>query len=310
MTNPGQQALAHKYLNLSAGVMSVCIALVLVGLKFWALQKTGALSIAATLADSAMDLLVSLGGLTAIAYAARPADKDHPFGHTSAEDLAALLQALVITGSAISIIVAAVKRLLAPATPVLQEESTGMIVLGVSVVLTLVLVLWQRFVAKTTGNKVVAADSLHYIGDLIPNIAALAALALSAVWNLGRIDAVVAALAGLIMLRGAREIGAGAWNALMDKQADRAIVKDIARITDEFPGILGHHDLKTRLSGSRMFGYVHVEMDGSQSLDAAHKISAALRRKIVAAYPNAEVMIHKDPVGVEPHPEDERLHQK
>lgn len=309
MANPKHQALRDRRLNLSAGVLSVAIALILVGLKFWALQQTGALSIAATLADSAMDLLVSLGGLTAIAYAARPADKDHPFGHTSAEDLAALLQALVIAGSAITIIVAAVQRLLAPSAPVLQDETTGMVVLAVSVVLTLGLVLWQRFVARTTGNKVVAADSLHYIGDLIPNIAAIAALALSAFWDLGRIDAVVAALAGLIMLKGAREIGAGAWNALMDKQADRAIVSNIASITDAFPGVLGHHDLKTRVSGSRMFVYIHVEMDGSQSLEEAHKISAALRRKIVASHPNAEVMIHKDPVGVEPHPEDERLQQ-
>ena len=307
MASAHQTARRYKRLNLSAGVLSVVIALILVGLKFWALQRTGALSIAATLADSAMDLLVSLGGLLAISYAARPADKDHAFGHTSAEDLAALMQALVITGSALTIIVSALKRLTTAQAPQLADEGAGIAVLAVSVVLTLVLVLWQRFVARTTSNKVVAADSLHYIGDLIPNIGAMAALAVSAFWDLGRIDAVVALLAGLIMLKGAREIGGGAWNALMDKQADRAVVADIARITDAFPGILGHHDLKTRVSGSRMFVYVHVEMDGSQSLDAAHKISAALRRAIVAAHPNAKVMIHKDPVGVEPHPEDERL---
>lgn len=307
MVSVQNTARRHKRLNLSAGVLSVVIALILVGLKFWALQRTGALSIAATLADSAMDLLVSLGGLVAIAYAARPADKDHAFGHTSAEDLAALMQALVITGSALTIIVSGVKRLMASDAPQLADETAGITVLAVSVVLTLVLVLWQRFVARTTGNKVVAADSLHYIGDLIPNIAAIGALAVSAFWDLGRVDSVVAILAGLIMLKGAREIGGGAWNALMDKQADRAIVQDIAGIIGGFPGIHGFHDLKTRISGSRMFVYVHVEMDGAQTLDAAHKISAALRRAIVAAHPNAEVMIHKDPIGVEPHPEDERL---
>ncbi|HBR99401.1 MAG TPA: hypothetical protein DD979_18790 [Gammaproteobacteria bacterium] len=81
---------SHKKLNLSAGMASVSVALVLVGLKLWALGQTGALSVAASLADSAMDLMVSLGGLAAIWYAARPADEDHAFGHTSAEDLAAL----------------------------------------------------------------------------------------------------------------------------------------------------------------------------------------------------------------------------
>jgi ferrous-iron efflux pump FieF len=89
----------HK-LNLSAGLASVLVALVLVALKFWALQETGALSVAASLADSALDLLVSMTGLMAIIYAARPADDDHRFGHTSAEDLAALGQALLLAGVA------------------------------------------------------------------------------------------------------------------------------------------------------------------------------------------------------------------
>ena len=74
----------------SAAYASIATALFLVGLKLWALGATGALSVAASLADSAMDLMVSLGAMAAIFYAAKPADEDHAFGHSSAEDLAAL----------------------------------------------------------------------------------------------------------------------------------------------------------------------------------------------------------------------------
>ena len=77
-------------LNLSAGILSVCVALILVLAKLWAFGETGALSVAASLGDSAMDLMISVGGLAAITYAARPPDEDHAFGHNSAEDLAAL----------------------------------------------------------------------------------------------------------------------------------------------------------------------------------------------------------------------------
>ena len=80
-------------LNLSAGLASVAIAGVMVGLKLWAYGTTGSLSVAASLADSAMDLMVSLGAMAALIYAAKPADEDHAFGHSSAEDLAALGQA-------------------------------------------------------------------------------------------------------------------------------------------------------------------------------------------------------------------------
>ena len=76
-------------LNLSAGLASVAIAGVMVALKLWAYGTTGSLSVAASLADSAMDLMVSLGAMAALIYAAKPADEDHAFGHSSAEDLAA-----------------------------------------------------------------------------------------------------------------------------------------------------------------------------------------------------------------------------
>ncbi len=94
----------EKRLNLSAGILSVTVALVLVIAKLWAFAQTGSLSVAATLADSGLDLMMSLGGLAAIAYAAKPADDDHAFGHTSAEDLAALGQSLFILVSAGAIV--------------------------------------------------------------------------------------------------------------------------------------------------------------------------------------------------------------
>ncbi|HHX88842.1 MAG TPA: cation transporter, partial [Paracoccus sp.] len=105
-------AALHARLNLSAGVASVGVATLLIALKLWGLAMTGALSIAASLADNALDLLVSAGALVAIIYAARPADEDHAFGHSSAEDLAALFQALMVIGSAAVIATLAVFRLL------------------------------------------------------------------------------------------------------------------------------------------------------------------------------------------------------
>jgi len=294
-------------LNLSAGLLSVTVALVLVLAKLWALAETGALSIAATLADSALDLLMSGGGLIAIAYAARPADEDHAFGHTSAEDIAALAQSAFILVRASVIAVTAILRLLATDSPAIAAEGTGMAVIGFSIAVTAALVLWQRHVARRTGNKVVAADSLHYIGDQIPNAGALIALWASAALDLTRIDAVVALFAALLMTFGAIRIGKDAFDALMDRRADPAIIAGIADIARHYPGVLGHHDLKTRMAGSRVFVNLHIQLDGAQSLDEAHAIGAGLRRAIIAAYPRADVLIHKDPVGVERHPEDPRV---
>ena len=282
------------------------VALVLVIAKLWALGETGSLSIAATLADSAMDLMMSLGGLVAIIYAAKPADDDHNFGHTSAEDLAALGQSIFILISATVIAVAAILRLLERNVSLPEREASGMVVIVFSIVITIALVLWQRRVAKQTGNRVVAADSLHYLGDLIPNVGALIALWASAKFGIGQIDSIVALAAAALLAFGAMRIGKAAFDALMDRQADTGMIAGIEDITRDFEGVHGFHDLKTRVAGSRVFVNLHIELDGTQTLEDAHAIGAALRRAITEAYPRADVLIHKDPVGVEKHPDDQR----
>ena len=283
-------------LNLSAAAASVTVAVVLVLLKLWALGETGALSVAASLADSAMDLMVSVGAMAAILYAARPPDEDHAFGHSSAEDIAALGQAIFVLISASVIAAAAILRLVSPQPDRLMAEGRGMAVMAVSVALTLALVLWQGRVARRTGNRVVQADRLHYLGDLLPNIGALLSLWASARYGLDQIDSVVALGAAALLALGAVRIGKAAFDALMDRRADPGVIEGIARIAADWPGVHGYHDLKTRTAGSRVFVNLHIELDGDQPLREAHDIGASLRRAILQAYPQTDVIIHKDVV--------------
>ena len=113
-------------------------------------------------------------------------------------------------------------------------------------------------------------------------------------FGLGSIDSVVALGAAGILSLGAVRIGKGAWDALMDRRADPALIAGIAALARDWPGVRGFHDLKTRTAGSRVFVNLHVELDGDQSLREAHAIGAALRRAILNAYPQTAVIIHKD----------------
>lgn len=292
--------MAHRHdtaMNISAGLASVLVALILVGVKLWALGSTQALSVAASLADSALDLMMSLGGLMAILYAARPADEDHAFGHTSVEDLAALAQSVFILISGIVIGWAAVVRLRSASPSPIEAQAQGMVIMVLSIALTLGLVLWQRRVARRTGSRVVAADSLHYMSDLIPNLGAIAALWMSRQFGLGAVDSVVALGAALMLMLGSLRIGKVAWDALMDRRADPALIAAISAIARDWPGVRGHHDLKTRMAGSRVFVNIHIELDGDQSLRDAHAIGAGLRRRIIETYPQCDVIVHKDVAG-------------
>ncbi|WP_045391427.1 cation diffusion facilitator family transporter [Falsirhodobacter sp. alg1] len=281
-------------LTLQAGLASITVATILVALKLWAVAATSALSVAASLADSAMDLIVSLGAMAAIVYAQRPADEDHAFGHTSAEDIAALGQSFFIMLSAIIIGGASVLRLLSNAPSPLRDETGGMVVMVISIVLTLLLVWWQGRIARMTGSRVVSADRLHYLGDLIPNFGALISLLAAGRLNLPQVDSLVALFAAAIMARGALKIGRGAFDALMDRQADPEVLRGIATLSQNWPGVQGHHDLKSRVAGSRVFIHLHIELDGDLSLRDAHEIGAGLKRTIMLAYPQVDIIIHKD----------------
>ena len=80
----------------------------------------------------------------------------------------------------------------------------------------------------------------------------------------------------------------------MDRRADPEITEGIAAIARAWPGVRGFHDLKTRTAGSRVFVHLHIELDGDQTLYQAHEIGAALKRSIIATYPQTDVIIHKD----------------
>lgn len=288
---------ADVQLNLSATLASVSVALILSIAKLWAFAITGSLSVAAALADSGLDLMMSLAGLAAVVYAARPADDDHTFGHSSVEDLTALAQSLFIFVAAGVIGVAAVRRLWLPDTAPVAAAEAGIAVMVLSIVLTFALVLWQGRVARRTGSRVVAADRLHYLGDLVPNVGAIVALVAASRFGLHQIDAVIALAAAAMLAAGALRIGTGAWHALMDRAADPATVAGIAALARDWPGIDGFHDLQTRQAGSRVFVNLHVELDGDLPLREAHDIGADLRAAIRAKYPRCEVIIHKDVAG-------------
>ncbi|MDF2234408.1 cation diffusion facilitator family transporter [Albimonas sp. CAU 1670] len=280
----------------SAGAAAVAVALMLAVAKLWALRETGSLGVAASLADSAIDAVASLAGLAAVLYASKPPDEEHAFGHGSAEDLASLGQAGLVALSGLLIGWQAIRRLLLDAPPPLAREELGMGVMAFSIVMTLGLVWWQLRVARKTGSPVVVADSLHYLSDLLPNIGAMAALAASAWFGISDLDSLVGLAAAGLLLAGAFRVARRGWRALMDHGADAKTLRRLQEIADGHPGLSGYHDLKTRTSGRRLFVQIHVELPGDLPLREAHDIGAALRHRMLDAFPDAEVIVHKDPV--------------
>mgnify|MGYP003673042175 CR=1 FL=1 len=276
---------------------SVAVALVLIGIKFAAWTMTESVSLLSTLIDSMLDALASIVNLIAIHHALQPADREHRFGHGKAEPLAGLAQAAFICGSAAFLLLEAGERLIHPKA--ITNTDVGYAVMGISIVLTVALVVFQRYVVRRSGSLAIGADSLHYQTDVMINISVIVSLYIASEFGISYADPLFAvAIAGYIVV-GAVKIGRQSLDILMDKELADAERARIREIVTRHADVHGMHDLRTRSSGAQVFIQMHVEMAPDMTLLQAHDVTDAVTADLLAVYPNAEIIIHEDPEGLE-----------
>ena len=281
----------------AATIVSMSVAVILIGAKTAAWLATESVSMLSSLVDSSLDFLASLVTFLAVRQALTPADADHRFGHGKAEALAGLTQAGFIAASGGGLLLTVGDRLLHPHE--VQREAVGVAVSLLAIVLTLGLVIFQNYVVRRTGSIAIGADKAHYMTDLVSNIAVGAALFLSGRFHQPLIDAGMAGLVALYLLHGAWQVGRGSLDVLMDRElpdADRLRIVDIAK---RHPEVQDIHDLRTRSSGLTRFIQLHIELDPMLPLTRAHEIGDQVEADIQAAFPDAEIILHVDPFGVE-----------
>ncbi|AVF54119.1 UNVERIFIED_ORG: cation diffusion facilitator family transporter [Pseudomonas parafulva] len=283
----------HKRLLRLATRASLAVASILVVSKALAWWLSGSVSLLAGLTDSALDAVASFLNLLAVHYALRPADDDHRFGHGKAEALAGIAQALFIGGSAVLIALQALERLRNPQP--LGDTAIGIGVMLLSLVLTVALLAVQRKVIRATGSTAVRADSLHYRSDLLLNGSILLALLLAR-FGWPQLDALFGLGIALYILWSALQIARESTAILMDKELPVDVSEDMASRVLAIEGVLGVHDLRTRVSGNQWFVQLHIELPGQLPLHHAHGLCVQASEVIRQQYPKADVMVHADPV--------------
>ncbi|MBS3187104.1 MULTISPECIES: cation diffusion facilitator family transporter [unclassified Pseudomonas] len=283
----------HQRLLRLATRASLAVASILVVSKAVAWWLSGSVSLLAGLTDSALDAVASFLNLLAVHYALRPADDDHRFGHGKAEALAGMAQALFIGVSAVLIGIQAYERLQAPQP--LGDTAIGIGVMLLSLALTVALLALQRMVIRLTGSTAVRADSLHYRSDLLLNGSILLALLLARLgW--AQMDALFGLGIALYILWSALQIARESTAILMDKELPSDIGEGMVELVLGIPGVEGVHDLRTRVSGNQWFVQLHLELPGQLPLNAAHDLCVQASDVIRQRYPQADVMVHADPV--------------
>ncbi|MBX8485168.1 cation diffusion facilitator family transporter [Pseudomonas cichorii] len=285
----------HARLLRLATRASLLVASTLIIAKGVAWWFSGSVSLLAGLTDSLLDGAASFLNLLAVHYALRPADEDHRYGHGKAEALSGMAQALFIAVSAGLIAFQAIERIQHPEP--LGAAGLGIAVMVLSLVLTLALLWLQHKVIKETGSAAIRADSLHYRSDLLLNFSILLALTLT-LFGWQQLDAYFGLGIAVYILWSAFQIARETVSVLMDEELPTDVSQHMLELACSVPGVLGAHDLRTRISGNRWFVQLHLELPGSLTLSVAHALCDQVESAIHQQYPKAEVLVHADPQEV------------
>jgi cation diffusion facilitator family transporter len=280
--------------------LSVATALVLTVLKALVWIASGSVSILASLADSGLDLVAALATFVAVRYAAAPPDAEHRFGHGKAEAFASLVQAGLVFASAALIGQEAIARLLHP-RPV-QQTGWALGVMLVSIALTGLLIAAQNRVLRQARSVAVSGDRAHYLADFASNLVALAAIGAAALLGVGGFDALGGLVVAAVLLWGAVGVFRQSSDELMDHELpDEARARIVALMTED-SRLTGVHQLRTRAAGPTVHIQMHADLDPELTLEAAHKVVVAAEKRVLEAFPSADIIIHPDPRGrAEPH---------
>ena len=282
----------------SASIASLLIASTLIVLKFYGWTATNSVSLLGSLADSLIDFLASIFVFIAITYSFLPADAKHRFGYDKSEGLAAFIQSLLIGISGIYVCFEAITRLLNPSQQINQPNIAIWIIL-VSIALTLALIMYQKYVVNKSQSMAIESDQYHYITDTFINLSVLFSIVITGWTRFIFMDAVVGLLISGVVLYTAFTLLKKSFKILLDQEIQSSYRNQIREIALQHPQVLGFHDLRTRDTGRKYIIQFHLELDPNMSLLDSHKITDEVTDNVLDAYPNSELIIHTDPLGID-----------
>jgi len=279
--------------------LSVATAVVTIALKTGAWWVTGSVGLLSDALESLVNLASALFALAMVTIAARPADEDHPFGHTKAEYFSSAFEGLMIAAAAIAIAWAAIGRFLHPQP--LEGVGVGLALSIVSSALNGLLA--ARMLAESRRHRSIAleADARHLYTDVWTSAGVVVGVVAVQLTGWLWLDPAVAIGVAINIIReGARVVWVSV-DGLMDKALEPDVQERIDRTLARFAETsVRFDDLVTRRAGSRRFLDVHMHVPASWTLGRAAALRGEVEQALMSEVAGLRASIQLLPSNVEP----------
>ena len=292
------RATMSRTVRIAAG--SVGVAILVLGLKLGAWGLTGSVALLADALESVVNVAAALAALLAVHYAAMPPDANHPYGHTKAEYVSAVVEGALIVIAAVAILHEAWGALAAPRAPDQAGYGLAVSALATAINAGWAVVLFRQ--ARLGRSPALRADGRHLMSDVVTSGGVILGVGLVALTGILWLDPLLAALTALNILWSGGRLIRESLGGLMDEAVEPDLLARIrAAVATSAEGAIEAHDLRTRHAGRLTFIEFHLVVPGEMRVDAAHdicdRIEAALRSEIEGA----TITIHVEPDGKAKH---------
>jgi cation diffusion facilitator family transporter len=286
--------------------LSIAAAVATIGLKSAAYVVTGSVGLLSDAVESLVNLVGAVMALSMLTVASRPADEDHSYGHSKAEYFSSGVEGTLILVAALSIAVAAGRRLLAPQP--LEQVGVGLAVSAGASLVNLAVALVLRRAGQQHHSITLEANAQHLFTDVWTSVGVIVAVAAVAATGWLSLDPIVALLVAANVLWTGTTIVRRSVLGLMDTALppqELASVK--AALDSHLNDGVEYHALRTRQSGARRFVSFHVLVPGQWTVHRGHELLEDVEAKIRAAVPNVTVFTHLESLDDPSSWEDQHL---
>lgn len=281
-------------------LVSVGSALVLTALKLFVGLLTGSLGMLSEAAHSGLDFVASVITFFSVRIAGRPADTDHPYGHGRVENLSAIVQGVLLLGTAGWIIYESVVRIFF-STVVVETTIWTFAVMAASIVIDLWRSRMLMAAARQYYSKALEADALNFRADMYSSAVVIVGLMLTYIGQraggiawLEKADALAALVVAVMIVRMSGRLAGQSLGVLLDR-APEELVLAMTRAVASVPGVVRVDPVRLRESGHRLFADVVVTTDRSASVAEAHDLTRRIEDALRQVEPRTETLVHVEP---------------
>ena len=277
-------------------ITGIVLNIILFAAKFVVGTLFGAISIVGDAVNNLSDAGTQIISLISFRIAAKPADREHPFGHARIEYVTSMIVSFLVMLVGFELLKSSVAQIFSPERP--DSSPVAIFVLVGSMLCKLWLGLFNRTIGKKIDSSVMRATAADSLSDVFATGAVLIATVLPMVfknmsWNpdayMGVIVAILIVVAGFRILNESK-------NAILGEAPSEEIVKQISETVDRYEGALGIHDMVVHNDGpGRIIASLHIEVDGSVDVFETHDMIDTIEKELRDVC-GIEATIHMDPI--------------